>query len=210
MRSRSVLIVFVRAPRLGAVKRRLATGIGDVPALQFYRQTMQSILGRISDTRRWRTVLAVTPDSAVSCVRPWPRGIDRIAQGTGDLGRRMENAMLRHPRRPVVIVGSDIPDLRSHHIERAFAALGSNDLVFGPADDGGYWLVGVRAGTLARGLFGNVRWSGPHALADTISNVQNRRVALVDQLADIDDANDLLRWRTDKAGGAILRRKIRA
>lgn len=120
---------------------------------------------------------------------------ERMGQGDGDLGRRMELALSRFRSNPVVLIGSDIPDIDASHIATAFEALGHADLVFGPSDDGGYWLVGARHGANARGLFDRVRWSGPHALADTLKNARQRRVALLEELIDIDTADDLARWR---------------
>ena len=79
------------------------------------------------------------------------------------------------------------------HIAAAFAALGRADLVFGPATDGGYWLVGARNPLVLRGLFDGVRWSGPYALADTLANARSRRVALLEPLDDVDDAEDFAR-----------------
>ncbi|MFT5438926.1 MAG: rSAM/selenodomain-associated transferase 1 [Alphaproteobacteria bacterium] len=193
-RRQPVLIVFARAPRLGAVKRRLAAGIGDPAALNFYLRTTQTILHRVSRDARWRTVLAMTPDDSVTGRCAWLGNFQRLAQRQGNLGERMERALLRFPSNPVLLIGSDIPDIGARQIAAGFAALGHNDLVFGPADDGGYWLVGARYGGLARGLFKNVRWSGPHALADTLANAKQRRIALLEELADIDTADDLARW----------------
>lgn len=189
-----VLIVFARAPRLGAVKRRLAAGIGDLPALQFYLGSTGKVLRRVSGGRRWRTILAMTPDGTSVDRFGWVH-TERMGQGDGDLGRRMELALSRFRSNPVVLIGSDIPDIDASHIATAFEALGHADLVFGPSDDGGYWLVGARHGANARGLFDRVRWSGPHALADTLKNARQRRVALLEELIDIDTADDLARWR---------------
>jgi rSAM/selenodomain-associated transferase 1 len=190
-----VAIVFMRAPQLGAVKKRLAAGIGSAAAHRFYVTTTRTLLRRIGADARWDVHLAVTPDGAAENGRHWSPRYRRFAQGGGDLGARMARAMQRFPHRPVVLVGSDIPDLSAHHIADAFAALGRNDLVFGPATDGGYWLVGARVGAMARGLFKDVRWSGPDALADTLANATGRRVALLDELNDVDDAADYARWR---------------
>ena len=100
------------------------------------------------------------------------------------------------PPGPVVVVGSDIPDLASDHIWRAFKALGNHDAVFGPAADGGYWLVGLSRRTVPRELFASVRWSGPHALTDTIATLGPRAsVAMLETLCDIDTADDLAHWR---------------
>lgn len=182
------LIVFARAPRLGRVKRRLARAIGDLAALRFYRSTLLRLLRSIGRDRRWRTFAAVTPDHArlpgMTCVR----------QGRGDLGARMARAMLR-ARGPVVLVGADIPALGPGQIAAAFRALDGHDAVFGPARDGGYYLVGAKRPALARWMFAQVRWSTEHALADTRANLGHRRVALVDTLDDVDDEAGLARVR---------------
>ena len=196
MTSRPRLYVFVRAPMLGAVKRRLAAGLGEVAALRFYRGATDRLLRRLAHDRRWETILAVTPDCAARGASPWPPGLARVGQGGGDLGARMGRVLAGSEAAPVAIVGSDIPDLAPRHIENAFAALRGADLVFGPAADGGYWLVGRRPGLSTRGLFEGVRWSSPHALADTRANLPSeRRVAMLEVLEDIDDADDYARWR---------------
>ena len=196
MRRRPRLYVFVRAPALGAVKRRLAAGVGAVEALRFYRAATEGLLRRVGRDPRWETVLAVTPDTAAHGVSPWPAGLARVGQGGGDLGARMGRILAGDPAVPVAIAGSDIPELGARHVESAFAALRNADLVFGPAADGGYWLVGRRPGAATCGLFDGVRWSSPHALADTRANVPpRRRVALLETLEDVDDAEAYARWR---------------
>lgn len=196
MRRRPRLYVFVRAPALGAVKRRLAAGVGALEALRFYRASTERLLGRVGRDPRWETVLAVTPDRSARGGSPWPVALPRREQGPGDLGARMGRILAGDGMVPVAIVGSDIPELGARHVESAFAALRSADLVFGPAADGGYWLVGRRPGVPTRGLFDGVRWSSPHALADTRANVPvRRRVAFLDMLEDVDDAESYARWR---------------
>ena len=196
MRRRPRLYVFVRAPAFGAVKRRLAAGVGEIEALRFYRTATEALLRRIGHDPRWSTILAVTPDGAARGVSPWPRELARVGQGGGDLGARMGRILARDSDVPVSIVGSDIPELAAPHIESAFAALRRADLVFGPAVDGGYWLVGRRPGVSTHALFGGVRWSSPHALADTRANVPpGRNVALLETLEDVDDAEAYTRWR---------------
>jgi rSAM/selenodomain-associated transferase 1 len=188
------LLIFARAPHLGAAKRRLARDIGAVEAQRFYISTMMTMVRRLSRDRRWRTVLAVTGGAT-----RWPEGIARIYQAGGSLGRRMDQAIRGMPPGPVVLVGTDIPDLASRHIAGAFSALGDHDAVFGPATDGGYWLVGLRRRPFQPRLDGLVRWSSKHALTDTMALFDRRvRVAMVETLADIDDGADLARWR---AGG---------
>lgn len=192
------LVVMAKAPRLGRVKTRLAKGIGAVEATRFYRNASLDLLRRVGIDPRWQTVLALSPDRSVHENGVWPMGLLRVAQGPGDLGRRMERLMLDLPLGPVVIVGCDIPDIGPHHIAQAFEALGQVDTVFGPADDGGYWLVGMRRRPRGTEIFGNVRWSSEHALADTHANVAQAglRAAMLETLSDIDTAEDYLRWRS--------------
>lgn len=186
---RKTVILFARAPRLGAVKRRLAKGIGDRAALRFYTATLAATARPIARDRRWRTLLATTPRGArCDWSRFVPRGTERVAQPRGDLGARMDGAM--RPYRRAVLVGSDIPGLGPADIAAAFRALGRADAVFGPAEDGGYWLVGLGPRRPAR-PFAGARWSSPHALADTLVNFSGRRVALLHRRRDVDTAEDL-------------------
>lgn len=192
------LVIYAREPRLGAVKRRLGRDIGAAAAAGFYRRTLRDVLWRLGRDARWRTWLAVTPDKAVDKGGMWPAppGTSLVGQGAGDLGARMARTLAILPPGPVLIVGSDIPEVTCGDIAHAFAALGRHDLVFGPADDGGYWLVGARRRPiLPAGLFEHVRWSSKHALADTLANVPaGCSVAMADTLADVDDGDGWRRW----------------
>ena len=192
------LVVMARAPRLGAVKRRLARDLGDLAAWRFYRMTAGRLLRELSADPRWRTWLALTPDRAARVRRgPWPATGARLPQGPGDLGARMGRLLRALPPGPVVIVGSDIPDLRAVHVARAFRMLGRHDWVFGPAGDGGYWLIGARRRRAPpRATFANVRWSSAHALADTLANLNGARIGFLEELADVDTGEDLARLRT--------------
>jgi glycosyltransferase A (GT-A) superfamily protein (DUF2064 family) len=104
----------------------------------------------------------------------------------------MGRALGRHRR--AVLVGSDIPGLARADIAAAFRALGRAQAVFGPAEDGGYWLVGLGPRRPSR-PFAAVRWSGPHALGDTLANFAGRRIALLRRLRDVDTAADLAALR---------------
>jgi len=194
------VVVFVKAPRLGRVKSRLAAGIGALPALRFYRQTTARLLQHLGRNPRWRIVIAVTPSRALHD-RLWDGSLPRLDQGAGDLGRRMARVFGTLPPGPAVIVGSDIPDLAPRHVAAAFRALGRFDVVLGPADDGGYWLIGLkRARAMPAGLFEGVRWSSPHALADTRASLpRGFSVALLETLEDVDDAGSYRRWRARSA-----------
>lgn len=201
------LVIFARTPQAGRVKRRLAREIGVLAATRFYRSLLATTLRTLAADRRWRTWLCVTPDDSLG--HPVWRGFRCRQQGSGDLGQRMRRPFDTLPAGPVVLVGSDIPALRPHHIARAFALLGRHDLVLGPATDGGYWLIGSRRlRPLPHALFAAVRWSTPHALADTLATIPARySIALADTLDDVDDAADLARAGTSARGQSEISRK---
>ena len=189
------LVVFAKAPRLGRVKTRLAADIGAVAAWGFYRQTLSRVIGKLAGDRRWRCWLAVTPDGAVHLRRTWPEGCWLIGQGGGDLGDRMGRVARALPPGPAVIVGADVPGIRPLHVAEAFKALGRHDAVFGPARDGGYWLVGLKRRPRYRDIFGGVRWSTETALADTVANLGHGQThALLETLDDIDGGEAYGRW----------------
>ena len=195
VRQQRHLVLFVKAPRLGAVKTRLSADIGALQAWRFYRSSVAGILRRLGRDRRWLCRLWVTPDRFALSGGPWPTGYGRRAQGSGDLGERMARALATMPPGPVVIIGGDIPDIECGDIARAFRALERRDMVFGPASDGGYWLVGVRHPGRRADLFAGVRWSSEFALADSLANLADRRpAAMLETLDDIDDGDDLARW----------------
>jgi rSAM/selenodomain-associated transferase 1 len=196
MRGFGHVVIFAKAPRLGAVKRRLGAGIGAPAALRFYRDNTERLLRRLTRDRRWRCWLAVTPDSAASGPRFWRLPLTRIPQGRGDLGRRMRRPFAILPPGPILVIGSDIPELAPRHLAAAFRLLGQFDLVIGPATDGGFWLFGACHRPLPHGLFADVRWSTAHALADTLADIPSRfRCGFAAQLEDVDDAAAFGRWR---------------
>ncbi len=192
------LVIFAKEPLLGAVKTRLARDIGAAAALRFYEETLARLLVRVARDAPWRCWLAVTPDRfAAAARRRWrhlPREVSIVAQGPGDLGQRMARSFERLPPGPAVLIGSDIPAIARAHIADAFAALGTHDAVFGPAEDGGFWLVGQRRLRAMPCLFRGVRWSSKHALGDTLENLTaGQSHALVARLADVDDGETYAR-----------------
>lgn len=189
-------MLFVKAPRLGAVKTRLAADIGAINAWRFYRASVAKMVHRLGRDRRWRCWLSITPDRFAHPGNPWLSCTAYRPQGGGDLGARMGRVLETMPTGPVVIIGGDIPDIQRRDIALAFRELRRNDMVFGPSTDGGYWLVGAsRRRPLSRVLFHNVRWSSKHALADTLAGLGPRRsTAFIGLLDDIDDGDDYRRW----------------
>ncbi|MGX9352291.1 TIGR04282 family arsenosugar biosynthesis glycosyltransferase [Shimia sp. W99] len=180
----------VKEPRPGRVKTRLGRDIGMGAAAHWFRLQSLSLLHRLHDPR-WEIILAVAPDREGLTSRVWPAQFRRARQGRGDLGARMKRQLCHGLPGPTLVIGADIPGIRKHHIAEAFRALGDHDAVFGPAMDGGYWLVGLKHARAPATLFENVRWSTPHALADSIATLPHHRIATVATLHDIDTIADL-------------------
>ncbi|SEJ22168.1 hypothetical protein MAA5396_02459 [Marinovum algicola] len=191
MRIKPTLIVMLKEPRPGRVKTRLGRDIGMGAAAWWFRHQTARLLRRLDDPR-WQLILAVAPDRDGLQSRVWPAHLPRLPQGGGDLGARMARVFRSLPPGPACIIGGDIPGVTPAHVARAFAALGGHDAAFGPAPDGGYWLIGLRhPGRAPAGFLTGVRWSTEHAMADSIATLPGHRIARVDTLADVDTAADL-------------------
>jgi rSAM/selenodomain-associated transferase 1 len=204
MPPRHHLVVLARVPRYGSAKRRLAASVGAAEARRAYLAMISSVLRTASQAPFWTTRVAVTPDDGVAA-RCWHWCDVRAAQRAGDLGARMARALAENSGTgSTIVIGADIPEMTRANIRGAFRLLRANDVVFGPAADGGYWLVGVRQGLppqTINHLFRDVRWSTSHALEDTRRNVRpGLRIAFAATMRDIDTSSDLAAWR--RAGGA--------
>ncbi len=163
-----------------------------VGAAWWFRHQVRALLRRLEDPR-WDLILAVAPDHEGLQSRVWPAHLPKVPQGTGDLGARMGRIFRSLPPGPMCIIGADIPSISKTHIVQAFHALGAQDAVFGPAPDGGYWLIGLkRRAAVPASLFQNVRWSSPHALQDTQTSLAGARIAHIATLRDVDTIDDLV------------------
>ena len=195
------VIVFVRAPRIGTVKTRLAKTVGEAGARDIY-QFLLSTICEVLDGRP-RVTLRYCPDDALELIQPWLRPAWAAQpQGPGDLGERMHRAFMHafaHGAAKVVVIGSDCPEITPADIDEAFRSLATHDLVLGPASDGGYWLIGLAKSQPS--LFQNISWSSKAVLAQTLSRatVLGLRVRALRVLSDIDTAEDWNRYQRMKA-----------
>lgn len=179
----------VKDPRAGRVKTRLGRDIGMTNAAWWYRHQTRRLLHALRDPR-WTILLSVAPDRTYQTSRSWPKDLPRIPQGRGDIGQRMARSLAR-TKGPTVLIGSDIPGITPHHIADAFAKLGAHNTVIGPAQDGGFWLIGLhRPKAQPTTLFQNTRWSHPETLNDTWPSLP-KPVAKISTLTDIDTVADL-------------------
>ena len=192
------LVIFAKEPRLGRVKTRLGREIGHVLAWRFYRSMLHSVPRNLINKGPWKTWLAVSPDNGVfQDIRM--RQISYLPQGGGDLGKRMLSPAQTLPKGAFVVIGTDVPAIQPKHIRYAFKLLGQKDVVFGPAEDGGFWLVGhKRHPNMINPYKKLVRWSHPETLNDCLANLKGQKVGFVDTLYDVDDAQSLRRWRKDR------------
>ena len=188
------IVVLAKAPIRGLVKTRLAASIGDDEALRLHSllaaRTFATVLeaGCAAEVR-------ITPDDAIASLGTWvPASLRVRPQGGGDLGDRMHRALcdaFAEGSVRVVVVGSDCPGMNVAHLAAAFAALSADDLVLGPATDGGYWLIGARAAT--PDVFRGVPWSTSEVRAATRRRAAaaGLRVADLERLPDVDTVEDL-------------------
>lgn len=188
---KGTLIIMVKEPRPGRVKTRLGRDIGLTASAWWFRHQTRRLLRRLRDPR-WDIVLAVSPDREGMQSRVWPQELQRRPQGRGDLGARMARVLGQVAQGPACLIGADIPAITRKEIAQGFAALGNHDAVFGPAPDGGFWLIGLKhPRRQPPHFFKNVRWSSKNALADSIATLPDHRIARIATLRDVDTADDL-------------------
>jgi rSAM/selenodomain-associated transferase 1 len=193
------LLVFAREPVLGRVKTRLAADIGPEAALAVYRELLGITAAAVGAAPVPATVwLAEAPADTAPHRPEWPGLPWRVQPAAESLGERMSHAIgeaFAGGAARVVIIGTDCPGLTPALLQAAFEALDAHDVVIGPADDGGYYLLGLRASQPA--LFTNKKWSTATVLPDTLADAArlNLRVAQLPVLHDVDSGQDLARWR---------------
>ena len=186
----ALVIVFVKNIKLGTVKTRLAKTIGDLGAFEVYSE-----LVKITEkaTESLDIDKRIYFSNAVVDTK-WKNDFKTVQNGN-DLGERMYNAFkdgFNDGYKKIVLIGSDLPDLNAAHITKGIEALNDNDVVFGPAEDGGYYLVGLSK--INTSIFANKPWSQPHLLRETLQELHknNINVSTLDTLNDIDTYEDLI------------------
>jgi rSAM/selenodomain-associated transferase 1 len=186
----NLIIIFTRNPELGKVKTRLAKTIGDQGALNVYRYLLEHTQKTIRDINADKAVYYSVKirDNDI-----WDKTIYNKYQQEGeDLGQRMLHAFdngFKNGYEKIVIVGSDLFHLEPKHLEEAIEKLEANDVVFGPAEDGGYYLLGMKQ--LHVNLFKNKAWGTSTVFRDSLNDLKNESVFLLEQLNDIDVFDDL-------------------
>jgi rSAM/selenodomain-associated transferase 1 len=188
--NKNLIIVFVRTPELGKVKTRLAKSIGDVSALTIYKLLLKHTATVLHDLSFDKVVYY---SEKVEENDFWEaRLFEKKRQKGADLGKRMQHAFetaFEKGYQKVLIIGSDLFDLKSIHITTAFEALENHDLTIGPSLDGGYYLLGMKE--LYPAVFKNKKWGTDSILGNTLKDLQQQNVKLLEALNDIDTFEDL-------------------
>jgi len=187
--SKNLLIVFVKNIKLGKVKTRLAKSIGDEGAFQVYKHLVE-ITEKASEALNVEKRIYFS--DAIN-EEKWPK-IEKNIQKGADLGEKMKNSIKKGFEdgfEKIVLIGSDLPDISSQIIENGFDELKNKEVVFGPAQDGGYYLIGLTKPHDF--IFENKPWSQSNLLATTLYELQENNISyfLLEELNDIDTLEDL-------------------
>jgi rSAM/selenodomain-associated transferase 1 len=200
-----VVAIMAKAPRAGRVKTRLSPVLSPAAAAGLARCLLLDTVDRVGRIEHARPALVYTPRTARRFFARVAPGFVLVPQRGGDLGRRLRSAferLLGLGAGPVVVIGSDAPSVPTSVLERALEALHDRrtDVVLGPSQDGGYYLIGLRRPSA--GLFAGVAWSTPAVLAQTLARARARRlrVTVLRRWWDVDTPRDLARLRRWLAG----------
>ncbi len=204
-KSRERLIVFTRYPEPGTTKTRMIPELGEEGAAELQRQMTEHIISRAKALGGKKSVPVEVRYEGGSerLMAQWlGPGLSYSRQGSGDIGLRMGRALqvaFGQGCETAVIIGSDIPDITTDLIQEAFAALYKKDLVLGPANDGGYYLIGVHRRSFKHWhphLFCGIKWGTEHVLPQTLEIADNLKITynLLPTLRDVDRPEDLIVW----------------
>lgn len=195
--AKNKLIIFVKNPILGKVKTRLAADIGQEGALETYKMLLQHTL---TVAKNCNASVSIYYSDFINQDDLWD-GFDKNIQESGDLGGRMSSAVEEQFSKgyeKVMIIGSDCLDISSKIIDIAFQKLDKTDVVIGPAQDGGYYLIGSRR--YVSNIFENKKWSTETVFLDTVEDINKLNLTHVclETLYDIDTKADLDKYEMIK------------
>lgn len=198
MKSAREILLFAKYPEAGRCKTRLAAAIGDEAALTVYSALLEHTLA-VMRSLPDRKVLYVDPPERTEDAHRWAPGMDLyLPQSEGDLGARLSAAMddrLAAGAHRILFLGSDCPQISIDSIVSSFRALDEKDIVLGPTEDGGYYLLGLKSSHPF--LFQDIPWSSERVLEKTLNILNSRSLSyiLLDTFSDVDTLQDYDRVR---------------
>jgi len=183
-------MIFTRNPELGKGKRRLAATVGDEKALEIYKFLLEHTR---TITKNIYGIKQVWYSERVHENDDWDNlAFEKYAQKGADLGDRMkfafEQAFKKHES--VIIIGSDMYDLTALEIDEAFKKLNDHDAVIGPAEDGGYYLLGFK-NEIPDGIFENKDWGTSTVLENTLNDLKHVNYFKLEERNDVDTEEDI-------------------
>ncbi len=196
----TALILFLKYPEKGKVKKRLASDIGEDAALELYRSFMTDTLNKLN-ALDLNTFIYLTPEKRLPDMEKLVSGMGfspRIyEQEGGDIGERMGSAfrgVFSNGFKRVLLIGSDLPDLPVEYIMEAVSALRKKKAVVGPGFDGGYYLIGFQKECFSEDLFKNIEWSTNGVFKETIKKLEDKgaKAGILKKWHDIDTLKDLI------------------
>ena len=204
--NKELVIVFVKNIKLGKVKTRLAKSIGNLGAFEVYSELVK-VTENATNNLKIDTHIYF---SEAIVEAKWKNNF-KTTQSGADLGERMKNAFINGFNagyNRIVLIGSDLPDIESKHIEAGLNKLKETEVVFGPAEDGGYYLIGLSK--MHECVFDNKPWSQTHLLEETLAELQKNNInfSKLEVLNDIDTLEDLVASNFYK-NNLILQEKIK-
>ncbi len=204
----NALVVFLKYPEPGKVKTRLGKTIGMESAAKLYEIFVRGTFRLVEKVDVGRVFAAIDPPEKIGQFQKYiPGKVTVFPQAGDDLGKRMNHAiryLCSVGAEKVAVLGTDSPTLPSEYLLRAFNILDTDDLVIGPAEDGGYYLIALKEPVDA--LFQNISWSSAEVLKSTIQYAQKLGLSysLLPAWYDIDDLITLRRAAECKSGERIL------
>ena len=194
-----ILIIFVKAPRPGHVKTRLAASLGLAAACSAYGKLVATLAENLRSLAQ--VELRITPDDAGDELqqRLGSKGWKLRPQGAGDLGTRLTSAFAEAfagGSTAVSVIGSDCPYLTTEDIRASWEGTTDHDVVLGPADDGGYWLIALRSPQ--PGLFNGIHWGTDRVLEQTLARTRELKLK-VQMLRALEDVDTETAWRRFEA-----------
>lgn len=197
--SKNAVIVFQKNLQKGKVKTRLAKTMGDEEALEIYKSLIKITYHQLSKLKDADILIYLSEYVEELPFDIMGKNYQIFAQNGSDLGQRMRNAFdetFAKGYQKCLIIGTDCPEIGMQELQKAYDHLATCDVVFGPAKDGGYYLLGKK--TPIPLLLDGIKWSTDEVLSKSIEKVENEKLtyALLSTLGDIDTEND---WKNFKA-----------